>query len=140
MRKPKSMEPESMCPASRRWKWPLLLACVAVYAALSWVGGCVPERKEPPPPPAEAVSSEAWATDMADAGVPLIAVPLPAEPLKGQKRSPCDKRREREINGGCWVEIAGEVGDDACGDYYAHLGRCFIPVRQAKRPPTSIEP
>lgn len=71
----------------------------------------------------------------------LGARPMPSTPFEAQKKPPCTPRRQVAINGGCWVELATKPLDDQCGDDgYAHGGKCYVPVKQAKRPPTSVMP
>jgi hypothetical protein len=83
---------------------------------------------------------EEWATDTADAGVDAIGRPLPAGAFRGQKKPPC-ARDEAQLLDACWLELARKPAPDNCGSKgYEHEGRCYIPVRQAERPPTSMEP
>jgi hypothetical protein len=93
-----------------------------------------------PAPVLEEAPPETWATDGLEEDAGVVARNLPSKPFEGQKRPPCTPPREKEINGGCWLVIEGEVGPDNCGIYYAHAGKCHVPVRQAKRPPTSVAP
>ena len=105
-------------------------------AALS----CFARSPEGPVPSVEADSPpEMWATDgEADAGP--IARPMPAKPFEGQKKAPCE-REEVTIRGGCWEELARRPVAGSCGPKaFEHEDRCYIPVKQAKRPPTSVEP
>lgn len=85
---------------------------------------------------------EVWATDgAADAGP--VARPMPGKPFEGQKRPPCDKALGQvEIVGACWLALEVRPSQvPGCGaDYFEHDGKCYLPVKQAKRPPTSVEP
>ncbi|HEX8703707.1 MAG TPA: serine/threonine-protein kinase [Myxococcaceae bacterium] len=73
--------------------------------------------------------------------VPLIARAvtrdLPKEPLKGQKRPPCDRRREFvAINGGCWFPEGGK--QPPCETHeYSYQGRCYTPLILPEGVPTS---
>ena len=103
--------------------------------SLEAVPGAAPAALAVEPPP------DVWATDgdTPDAG-PLIARPMPAEPFEGQKRPPCAKY-ETAIQGGCWAELARKPDEDNCGQNgFAHGGKCYVPVRKAKRLPTSVMP
>jgi len=83
---------------------------------------------------------ESWATDAADAGVDAIARPMPGAAFKGQKKPPCTLE-QRAILEACWVEVARRPLEDHCGrEFFEHEGRCYLPVREAERPPTSMEP
>jgi hypothetical protein len=64
--------------------------------------------------------------------------PMPTGPLQGQRRPPCP-RGDREINGGCWVEVAREK--PPCGDtMFDYDGACFKVSVDMPRQPTSEEP
>lgn len=119
-----------------RWTKPFFLVGLAVYIGAIWtLPKCVPN----PPPQAYAVEEvppEVWATD----GVENPARPMPGKPFEGQKKPPCAPD-EFEAKGGCWVELARKPGADRCGSKsYEQGGKCYLPVLQLPRPPTSIEP
>jgi serine/threonine protein kinase len=70
----------------------------------------------------------------------ISAEPVPTGPLPGQKRPPCSKRAEAEINGGCWTPAKGE--DPPCNTgWYEHGGvatdpcftRCVSPLQIRRR-------
>jgi hypothetical protein len=86
----------------------------------------------------EALSS---VQDVPQAVLPAILSlgrPMPTGPLKGQRRPPCP-RGDREINGGCWVEVAREK--PPCGDtMFDYDGACFKVSMDMPRQPTSEEP
>jgi hypothetical protein len=68
----------------------------------------------------------------------LVAVsrPLPREPLKGQKRPPCTRYAEVEINGACWAPHKLKA---PCPDVlYEHEGECYSAAFSAKPPPQSL--
>jgi hypothetical protein len=68
-----------------------------------------------------------------------VARDMPDRPFKAQKRPPCNKRDEAEINGGCWVPQRGlEAPCEA--DRYEHAKRCYTPVIFPEGEPTSKEP
>jgi serine/threonine protein kinase len=63
-----------------------------------------------------------------------IGVDIPKTPLPGQARSPC-KRREAEINKGCWRLLADPL---PCSEReYEWRGRCYVPVLDPVPPATS---
>jgi eukaryotic-like serine/threonine-protein kinase len=64
-----------------------------------------------------------------------IGVEIPKTPLPGQVRPPC-KRREVEINGGCWKLLAGSA--PPCTEReYEWRGLCYFPVIVPSPPATS---
>ncbi|MFL5358611.1 hypothetical protein [Archangium sp.] len=76
--------------------------------------------------------------DTVDAGELVVARPLPREPLKGQKRPPCTRYVEVEINGGCWAEHALKA---PCPDVlYEYEDKCYLAAFSAKPPPQSVGP
>ncbi|AKJ00443.1 hypothetical protein ATI61_104149 [Archangium gephyra] len=72
-------------------------------------------------------------------GTGIEGFPMPDKPVAGQKKPPCNpKRDEVEIRGGCWMEIARRP---PCSEGAAeYQGKCYIGVGAAIRPPTSIGP
>lgn len=112
----------------------VVLGILAGLAASLWPSTA--SETDAPEMAGSGVVDETWATD---GGAGVIAKPMPPEPLKGQKRPPCSAD-ETAIAGGCWVELARSPEPDMCGSRYEHGGRCYLPVQQAKRPPTSVEP
>jgi hypothetical protein len=134
----------------RRDRWRLYFATGAFMLAVLGIIGCLVHGARGPEevaPPAEVYDGppEVWATDAAgegkDAGaVPAIARPMPNGPIEGQKRGKCADD-ERSINGGCWMELVRKPGTDKCGSKgFEYEGKCWVPVKQAERPPTSVEP
>jgi len=110
----------------------------------------------PPAPTAE--ESHVPLTDAPDAGVgdmalasaqalprnpaPILALglPMPKQPLPGQRKPPCDPILERTINGGCWL---GPIGTrkPPCGNLgYDYEGNCYAPNFNGPRQPTSDPP
>ena len=70
---------------------------------------------------------------------------LPATPLPGQKRPPCNHRAAVVINGGCWrlLYVGGQAEKAPCDadDEYKYGGRCYIALMQSSvRGPTSEDP
>ncbi|PTL85040.1 hypothetical protein [Vitiosangium sp. GDMCC 1.1324] len=77
--------------------------------------------------------------DALDGGEPMVvARPLPREPLKGQKRPPCTRYVEVEINGACWA--AHELKAPCPDALYEYQGKCYLAAYSAKPPPQSLEP
>lgn len=112
------------------WAW------VAKATTADMQASTAAERREPAPGPDETWAEDAL-TDAADAGV--IARPMPSEPLKNQKRPPCDSWQVA-ISGGCWEPLERRPVEGKCaGSAYESDGKCYIPVQQAKRPPTSVD-
>jgi serine/threonine protein kinase len=70
------------------------------------------------------------------AGPEPISRDIPRQPLPGQQRSPCQRKGEVTINGGCWV-LQADV-EPPCGEgEYEWQGACYRPVGIQSRPPTS---
>jgi eukaryotic-like serine/threonine-protein kinase len=64
-----------------------------------------------------------------------IALEMPEEPLPHQRRAPCRRRGEVEIQGGCWG-LARE--EPPCGEVsYEWQRACYFPVLDQTRKPTS---
>lgn len=114
-----------------------LVLITMILLGIAAAGVACHRHKNPLPPPEEASidAPEMWlSAGEPDAG--SIAHPMPKEPFKGQKKK-CDAD-EVSINGGCWMELVRKPGTDACGSKaFLHEGRCYVPVQEAKRPPTS---
>lgn len=116
-------------------------ALAVVFLVGAGIAGCLtrPRNHEsaelPESPP------EIWATDGEQSSAP-VARPMPAKPFEGQKRPPCTKVAQVELNGGCWVALEVRPNQvPGCGpDYFEHGGKCYLPVRQAPKVPTSIGP
>jgi hypothetical protein len=78
-----------------------------------------------------------WLTE--DRGT-RIAVPMPLKRMNRQQAAPCapPPSGEVEINGACWVHLNKSL---PCGNqFYEHDGKCYVPVRETPRPPTSVKP
>ncbi len=66
-----------------------------------------------------------------------ISAPVPPGPLPGQRVPPC-KKPEVEINGGCWIPVAGE--SPPCVERtYEWRKQCYMPFMAPPRPSTSGE-
>jgi serine/threonine protein kinase len=68
-----------------------------------------------------------------------ISLPMPPQPLPGQRRAPCRRRGEIEIHGGCWIpwlNISPPCGDEV----YEWQGTCYEPSFERPRAPTSKKP
>jgi hypothetical protein len=66
-----------------------------------------------------------------------ISASVPPEPLAGQRVPPC-KKPEVEINGGCWIPVAGE--SPPCVERtYEWRKQCYMPFYAPPRPSTSGE-
>lgn len=67
-----------------------------------------------------------------------IGKALPDKPFPGQRLPPCEKP-EIEINRGCWVHWVDM--SPPCGDrFYAWKGKCYSPILEPQRAPTSEQP
>ena len=116
-----------------------------VFLSLLWLLLESHGEREPEPPPtfAEDPTAPCWWTDTRaePPARPRPAQRLPEKPFEGQATPPCGGRPDyvREVNGGCWKLLAATP---PCPDdtYWHSDGRCYEPVRAAKRLPTSIEP
>lgn len=115
----------------------LLLAVVPLRAALAPlptapvaldVGGAVPLR---------AAELEAFAVDV-HAGETPPPPGAPPQPVKGQKKAPCDPRYEVEVSGVCWLPVRARP--PTCPPQtVAYGGDCLLPLAQARGPPVSID-
>jgi serine/threonine protein kinase len=67
-----------------------------------------------------------------------LALEMPPEPLPGQRRAPCRRRGDVEVNGGCWSKwaLTPPCGDDK----YEWRGACYGPLFERGRAPTSQQP
>jgi serine/threonine protein kinase len=63
---------------------------------------------------------------------------LPDKPLPGQRLSPCEKP-EIEINGGCWV-LWVDMSPPCGAHFYEWKGKCYSPILEPPRSPTSDPP
>ncbi|MFY0529762.1 hypothetical protein ACN28I_43565 [Archangium gephyra] len=77
----------------------------------------------------------AWLTDTMPEGR-AFADPLPREPFKGQKRPPCNRRIEVEINGACWGPH--KLKAPCPEELYEYKGECYVPLFSARPPPQSV--
>jgi hypothetical protein len=76
---------------------------------------------------------------------PVYSVPnsvlgqsLLKKPVPGQRKAPCETPRQRVIIGFCWWKLDEKA---PCGKgEYEHEGRCYLPVVEHGRQPTSEEP
>ena len=71
--------------------------------------------------------------DQGDAGV--VARKMPGVKMKGQQGPPCDSTQFL-LSEACWDELKK---GPPCGEYFEHEGRCYVPVVEKKRPPTSVD-
>ncbi|WP_224373046.1 serine/threonine protein kinase [Hyalangium versicolor] len=67
-----------------------------------------------------------------------LALPVPDEPLEGQRKPPCDRFGEMTIKGGCWFLLNARppCKDDA----YEWKGACYTAAYPPHRRPTSTPP
>ncbi|WP_309889880.1 hypothetical protein [Archangium sp.] len=128
------------------WHLGLVLAGAAAVCALFFsllhlapesAPPSVPEPwvSAPPSQPMDPFTNGLLAATMPP-GESLLARPLPREPFKGQKRPPCTRHVEVEINGACWGphELKAPCPDEL----YEHQGKCYLPMFSAKPPPSSL--
>lgn len=93
-------------------------------------------------PPAEHALMEMETPSFADAtsesGASIMGFPMPDKPLDGQKKAPCTERSQKELRGGCWLELAERPPCPRGTAEYE--GKCYIAVKAAPPVPTSISP
>ncbi|WP_434391339.1 hypothetical protein [Melittangium boletus] len=73
-------------------------------------------------------------TDRSDAGV--LAKKMPSKRMRLQKAPPCEPPQVM-LNDACWDRLERTP---PCGDFYEQDGRCYVPLVEPRRPPTSVEP
>ncbi|MFY0575888.1 hypothetical protein ACN28S_17330 [Cystobacter fuscus] len=73
-------------------------------------------------------------TSQGDAGV--VAKKMPSKKMRGQQAPPCEAPQV-VLNDACWERLERAP---PCGDFYEYEGRCYVPVRESPRPPTSVDP
>ncbi|WP_224369000.1 serine/threonine protein kinase [Hyalangium versicolor] len=72
-----------------------------------------------------------------------VKMPMPDQPLDGQRRPPCNKFGEVLLNGGCWLrvpDIRPPCKEEGKEDGYAWKGACYVPSYPPQRRPTSTPP
>ena len=121
-----------------------------------------PTREEEPEPLAtveehEEASIEERSVGLADGGVdemlasveqaPVHGVPdsvlgssVLKKPVPGQRKAPCENRRQRAIIGFCWWLFSPDERPPCGKGEYEHEERCYVPVVENDRRPTSEEP
>ncbi|RKG68683.1 hypothetical protein D7V80_11850 [Corallococcus sp. CA054B] len=67
---------------------------------------------------------------------PFIARDMPSRPFKVQRRPPC-RGSQKEINGGCWVQVVVADAPPCPDDLYEHKGGCYAPVKAEPEDGTS---
>ncbi|ADO75349.1 serine/threonine protein kinase [Stigmatella aurantiaca] len=106
--------------AGMGWAWPALDPAREDTGNTGLAKEALPDNAVPHPP------ESAWAR---------ISLEFPKRPLPSQARPPC-KKREAELNGGCWIRPADAT--PPCGDrYYEWKGLCYFPVLAPPPPATS---
>lgn len=141
-------------PGSHAGMWRLGLAVAALLLATIGTRWMAPAIRAPLPKqvqlsvPGAAVAPDAGPTGLGDGGkrpsktgqeAPSsekeASLPIPEQPLPGQRRAPCD-RGEVVIQGGCWIPWTTRV--PPCGDQaYEWKGACFLPRLGRSRVPTT---
>ena len=123
-----------------RWAWAAAGLATVTLGMVLWRYLQAPGGQERAAP---AVATEevflAYApSDNGDAGLAVIAYPLPAKPFRDQAKAPCKGRRLAvEINGGCWVALEQRP---PCEDTAEYQGKCYLPVgERSPRPPQSFQ-
>ncbi|ATB27667.1 hypothetical protein MEBOL_001111 [Melittangium boletus DSM 14713] len=71
-------------------------------------------------------------TGQGDAGV--VAKKMPSKRMKGQRAPPCTLPQVL-LNDACWERLERIA---PCEDFYEHEGRCYVPIVEKKRAPTSV--
>jgi hypothetical protein len=79
-----------------------------------------------------------WLIANPDGGVPVLALPFPRKPYKGQKRPPCTPHIEVEIMGACWVPH--KLKAPCPEELYEYKGECYMTVMLPPRTPQSLDP
>lgn len=123
----------------------LLLRRLFALASLLWLvlDGHGGEEPTPSASFSAALGPPCWWSDANQQPLtpPGPAQQLPSKPFAGQATPPCGGRPDyvRPVNGGCWKLLAAvpPCPDDT---YWHTDGRCYEPVRAAKRLPTSAGP
>jgi hypothetical protein len=110
-----------------------VLAFVVVAWGLSLGGGQTPRTKGYVDTRKTEVPEWLF-VDQGDAGV--VARKMPGVKMKGQQGPPCDSTQVL-LSEACWDELKKVP---PCGEYFEHEGRCYVPVVEKKRPPTSVDP
>jgi len=81
-----------------------------------------------------------WAVDVRGPdvwwGVSASGRTIPVKPFPEQKHPPCAPPDEEPINGGCWLALRSVT--PCAPTAFEHGGRCYLPVKLAQRPPTSV--
>lgn len=108
----------------------------------------LPSQQRPKPDAAQTLA-EVARPEVAEGGglvegldastVAMIGVPLPSKPLPNWQKPPCTGRKQREINGACWMKLADPPGDDFCGETYEYQGACWAPVSAKVKSPLSVD-
>jgi hypothetical protein len=77
-----------------------------------------------------------WLADTTSLKRPALAMPLPREPFKGQKRPPCTRYVQVELVGACWAphKLKAPCPDEL----YEYQGECYSPILASKPPPQSL--
>ncbi len=88
------------------------------------------------PAAVETSDFNAWLADTTPPGQPVLARPLPKEPLKGQKRPPCTRYVEVELVGACWAPH--ELKAPCPETLFEYQGKCYLPSFSARPPPSSL--
>jgi serine/threonine protein kinase len=71
------------------------------------------------------------------------SVPSPSllkKPVPGQRKAPCENRRQRAIIGFCWWLFSPDERPPCGKGEYEHEDRCYVPVVENVRQPTSEDP
>ncbi|MFE8604604.1 hypothetical protein [Archangium violaceum] len=114
----------------------LLLALVRLVPVSQPPSGLQSPLSHEEPTVGETSDFDAWLSDTTPSGQPVLARPLPKEPLKGQKRPPCTRYTEVELVGACWAphELRAPCPDTL----FEYQGKCYLPSFSAKPPPSSL--
>ncbi|WP_434382347.1 hypothetical protein [Melittangium boletus] len=72
-------------------------------------------------------------TRQGDAGV--VAKKMPRKRMKGQAAPPCEEPN-LALSDACWARLEQLP---PCGDFYEQEGRCYVPIVEKKRLPTSVK-
>jgi predicted Ser/Thr protein kinase len=73
-----------------------------------------------------------------EARAPAVGQLLPEKPLPGQRKPPCDKNGQVELQGGCWYRVNAKP--PCAEDAYAWQGACYVPATASRQQRPAADP